>query len=208
MPPAHQRIEITGSLLQSEGGGSEIFSFSMASDSGMTPQDLATACAPVVRTFWQADSNAGIPVTAVVSGVRVEQVAVDGKITSSYFVAIPPTPGLAPNTICTVLSSAITLETDSLGSHGRNIRGRFYPPASFGVVGSTTVGSTAQNYGDEWVGLVNGLNDAGANVCVASTENGGTIAPVTAITVDTVIDTVRRRKNHVTSTRTGRIALG
>nr|CRY96160.1 hypothetical protein [uncultured prokaryote] len=207
MIPAHQRITVDGTLAQAAGGGSEIFTFSMAGHSGLAAQDLSAACAPKANSFWQQNSINGIPSTAVLTGVTVEDIDETGRVTDSYRTAITPVGGQAANTICTLLSNCITLETDVINSHGGKVRGRFYPPASMAVVGSTSTSAQVGTYLAQWAGLVNGFNDAGAVVSVASTANGGVIAPVTAITCDNVVDTIRRRKNHVTAVRSDPLAI-
>lgn len=199
--PAHQRIMISGSLGQDSQGGTEIFDFSMAAASGMSAQALCVAIAPTVSDYWSSDADNGIPLSAALTGVRVEQIAADGTVAGSYYVPIQPINGKYTNTIPTILSHAVTLETSTPGSHGRMVRGRFYPPASITVVGSTASRPTTETYANAWAGLVNGLNDQGANISVASLTAGGQIAKVTGVSVDTVIDTVRRRKNHVTGHR-------
>lgn len=207
MPPAHQRIQITGTLGQDSQGGIEIFDFSMAAASGMSVKDLCTAIAPTVHDYWNGPADNGIPSSVTLTGVRVEAIEADGKVAGSYYVPVANVQGRYQNTIPTILSHAVTLETSTPGSHGRMVRGRFYPPASCTVTGSTASTTTIEAYANAWAGLVNGLNDQGANVSVASTTAGGQIAPVTGVSVDTVIDTVRRRKNHVTGHRSPVVAI-
>lgn len=207
MTPAHQRIQIQGTLGQAEGGGSEIFEFGVACASGMTPQALSAALAPVISDFWNGGAQNGIAASATVRGVRVENLREDGTVGDSFYTAIQPEAGSFSNLIPTIVSHAVTLETETPGSHGRMVRGRFYPPASCSVVGSTATLNAAEVYANAWAGLLNGFNDQGANVCVASTTGGGQIAPVTGVSVDTVIDTVRRRKNHVTAQRSPVVTL-
>lgn len=207
-PPAHQRLVLSGVLTQAAGGGSEIFEFGMAIVSSLSAKAAAQAAQPVALAFWGGDANQGIPQTAQLTGVRVEDVEADGKVSDSYFAAITPArQGAGQNTIPTILSHAITLETDSPGGHGRMVRGRFYPPASCQVVGSTATLDEVNTYAGQWIGLLNGLKGAGLQPAVASTTDGGQVVDVTGITVDTVIDTVRRRKNHVTAARSGRVAI-
>lgn len=201
-PPTHVRISALGTLQQSPGGGAEIFDFSWANHGGQTPQEAAQLAAPVLSAQWEGH-NLSISTHATLTGCRAETVDETGKISSSFYVPITPIVGDAPNSISTVLSTCVTLETETPNDHGRYVRGRFYPPAYVTPqVGSTSSLSDAGYYAQAWAGFVTALNDVGLVVAVASTTGGGQIADVTGVSVATVIDTVRRRRNHVTTQRT------
>ena len=100
---------------------------------------------------------------------------------------------------------AITLETTTPTPKGKTVRGRFYPPNSGWYEAGNAALSAGTNFGDNISGsganLVTKLNTAGASIVVASQLGGGMNAPVTSISADNVIDTVRRRKNHAVGQR-------
>lgn len=201
-PPAHVRVSILGDLVQQPEGGSEIFEFGFADNSGMTTQAVAEAAAPVVLAHWEG-ANLGISTLARLTGVRAEQVAADGKVSNSYYEAISPTVGDAPAFNCTILSSCVTLETSTAGKGGRHVRGRFYPPGLAGTpMGATVSLSDTEYRKGYWAQFLAALNTAGLVVAVASTTGGGQIANVTGVSLATVVDTVRRRRNHVAVQRT------
>jgi hypothetical protein len=200
-PPAHKRVQFLGTLQQVSGGGTDIFEFGFADDSALSTEALATALAPVYAAGWDA-SGIGASEYAHATGVRVEAVAADGKVSDSYYVAITDTPGAATGNTCTVLSHCLTLETATADGHGRNVRGRFYPPAVGGnIEGATVALSDISGYASSWRTFLTNCKAAGAVPSVASVTAGGQIAHVTAVSAATVIDTVRRRKNHVTVQR-------
>nr|CRY96781.1 hypothetical protein [uncultured prokaryote] len=206
MPPAHKRVNFYGTLLQTTGGGSEIFEFGYADSSALTNQALSAALLPVMQTAWTASTNA-VSEYARLDGCRVESIDATGKVTSSYATTgTRPVGGSVAATV-TILSHAITLETATPNDHGGMVRGRFYPPAYVSVEGATSLLTTIQTYANAWRGIVAGLVTAGSIPVVASVTSGGQLAPVTAVSVDTVIDTIRRRKNHVTSQRSTAVAL-
>nr|CRY96778.1 hypothetical protein [uncultured prokaryote] len=205
--PAHLRITLDGTLSQATGGGSEIWTTSVASQSGQTPQALATALGPVLRNFWGSTTDQGISASVALTGVSVEQISLAGAVTASYRAAITPKNGGNDPTICTILSHCVTLETDAQNDHGGSVRGRFYPPASMAVMGSTANAAQVTTYTSQWAGLINAMNDQGALVSVASTTMGGQVVAVTGVSVDNIVDTVRRRKNHLTSVRGAVVAI-
>lgn len=201
-PPTHVRISALGTLQQSSGGGEEIFDFSFANHGGQTPEEAATLAAPVLSSQWEGHSL-GISTKATLTGCRAETVDETGKISSSFYVPITPIIGDAPSVLITVLSTCVTLETETPNDHGRYVRGRFYPPGYvYPIMGSTSSLGDAGYYAAAWAGFITAINDTGLVVAVASTTGGGQIADVTGVSVATVIDTVRRRRNHVTTQRT------
>nr|CRY96141.1 hypothetical protein [uncultured prokaryote] len=205
MPPAHQRVSFTGILLQASGGGQEIFSFGFASDTSGSEQTLAEALAAVAGTQWGGgSSNVQGSYYAGLASVVVESIAADGKVTGSYRADVPSAPvsGLNTSMNLTVPCMAITLETGVQDSKGSKVRGRMYPPAQASQpFGSTVQLSAANDYRDGWKVFMQAMVAAGAVPAVASSTSAG-LVHVTGITVDTVIDTQRRRKNHVTRQRT------
>ena len=199
-PPAHKRVQFTGTLLQADGGGSEVFDFGWADHSTMTIQDIAPLYLARMQTAWTVPNNS-ISSKAKLLGVRVEDVGADGKVIDSFYSGGTQPVGSSVGANCTVLSHCLTLETNNLTGKGRNVRGRFYPPAYMSVAGATAAIGDIQSYASAWSGLFAGFLDDGLVPAVASITNGGQIAPVTAISAATVIDTVRRRRNHVTVQR-------
>lgn len=204
MIPAHRRIAFTGTLNQQQGGGTEIFSFGFASTSTEELSTLANAVGAAMVTIWGAGGDYTFPASAVLRACVAEDILSGGKVNNSYRADLGSTPGvITPTAFPTILSYAATLETGVLGNKGRKVRGRFYPPTTSGtqIVGATCLLVAAEQMRDGIVAICNSLNDAGAAMAVASRESGGIVVPVTGITVDTVVDTQRRRKNHVTSQR-------
>lgn len=199
-PPAHKRVQIQGSLAQQSDGGSEIFDFSFCDASALSLNAVCAAVSPLAQDIF---SNAASEISsfATLTGVRAEAVAADGTVTDSFYLATPHTVGLSDGAVCTVLCSAVTLETNTPGAHGRHVQGRFYPPAYPGVLGATMSAASVTSYAQAWAAFVTELNGAGLVVSVASTTMGGQIAHVTAVTADNVIDTQRRRRNHVAVVR-------
>lgn len=202
LPPAHKRWTVYGVLEQAVGGGSEIFDFGVADQSGLTVRALADAIAPIVSDYWDAHSL-GISSHAFLTGVMVESISDTGKVISSYNHGLAQQVGDNQNGLPTICCNCLTLETGQTDNRGRKIRGRFYPPATLPqVVGSTSTINTALPYAQAWKNLFQDLIAAGADPCVASTTDGGQIVDVVGLTCDTVIDTQRGRKNHVTTQRT------
>lgn len=206
MPPAHTRVQVQGNLLQATGGGQDIFEFGWADSSGLTPEALATLLAPVIHTAWTDPAlDLGISLLAQLTGVRVEDVEANGHVSNSFYVGVTPIVGNSNSFRSTILSVAVTLETDTPNDHGRTVRGRFFPPAApDNPSGSTYTLTDAQDYRDGWGEVLTRVNNAGGLVAVASKTGGGQVAAVTAVSVGTVVDTQRRRKNHVTVQRTAR----
>lgn len=205
-PPAHKRVQFQGVLLQAPAGGSDQFDFGFADASSMTLEALATALAPVAENFFGGATSQASEY-AVLHGVRVEQVEATGKVSNSFYVATDATPGPATGNVCTILSMAVTLETGTAGSHGRMVRGRMFPPAYPVIAGSTALLSDAQTFAQHWAGFISGCKAAGAVPAVASITGGGQIAHVTGASCGSVIDTQRRRKNHVTVQRTSVVGV-
>lgn len=199
-PPAHIRVVAQGTLQQYAGGGSEIFEFGFADDSGKTPQQVATIAAPLFLSSW-ANGGCQCSEYATLTGCRAEAVAADGTVSNSYYVPITPTQGLADGANWTLLSLCVTLETTTPDGHGRHVRGRFYPPAYPAGYGSTIAMADAVAYAQNWAGLIAGMKGQGLVPSVASQTAGGQIAHVTGVSAATVLDTQRRRKNHVTVAR-------
>ena len=201
-PPAHKRVEFQGTLAQAPGGGSDIFAFGFADDSALTIEALAAALAPVYSSFF-GGTEAGCSEYAQATGVRCESILADGTVAGSYYVAITPVSGLATGFTTTILTTAVTLETATPDGHGRMVRGRFYPPAiPAGPEGSTVAIEAARDFAGSWRDFVQNCNTAGAVASVASVTAGGQIAHVIGTSCGTVLDTQRRRKNHVTVQRT------
>lgn len=201
-PPAHTRVQFQGTLEQAPGGGTDQFDFGFADASGLSNEALCNALAGVAQSVWDA-SGSGTSSFATLRGVRCESVAADGKVTGSYYVAIPPTAGIATGNEITILTQAVTLETGTPDGHGRMVRGRMFPPAwAPQINGSTCTVSDATTFRNTWGEFLSNCKSAGAVPAVASVTAGGQIANVTGVSVGTVIDTQRRRKNHVTVSRT------
>lgn len=200
-PAAHKRIIFYGALLQAVGGGAEIYSFSMASQSEESDSDLAQALDPGMQGNM-ANGALQISSHAVHQGTRVESVDAAGKVTSSYNVSNSAgAQGLNQELLLTICCQAVTLETGDLDEKGRKVRGRIYPPAmASSPVGSTTSASDTTAYNTAWGTFLASLNDIGAAIAVASTTSAGLVA-VTGTSVDNVVDTQRRRKNQVQSVR-------
>lgn len=200
-PPAHKRLQFTGTLAQADGGGSEIFDFGFADHSSMTIQAIAPLALARMQTAW-TDPNHSISFYATLVGVRVEQVEADGKVSDSFYQEGTKPNGSATGASITVLSNCITLETQNDTGKGRTVRGRFYPPSYMSVKGATSLLTDIESYAQAWASTLSGMVSDGLVPAVASVTNGGQIAPVTATSAGTVIDTVRRRRNHVTVQRT------
>lgn len=205
---AHKRIAIQGLLLQTAGGGQDIFEFTLADSSGLSLADTAGHADTVTRNQWGSGTfSLGISEYAEYNSCRVEAIDGSGKVTNSYFLqSYNAIPGTSVSNTCTILSHAVTLETGAINSRGRKVRGRFYPPAYFPIEGATGSLSDAQSYATHWAGYISALNAAGLVISVASSTSAG-LVPVTGCSVDTVIDTQRRRKNRVTSQRSNTVAV-
>lgn len=199
-PPAHRRLQFSGVLAQATGGGQEIFDFGFADNSGLALQTVASTALARMQTAW-TDANHSVSFYATLVGVRVEEVLADGKIGDSYYLEGTKPNGSATGAVCTVLSHCLTLETATDTGKGRMVRGRFYPPAYMGIKGATALESDMEAYAGAWASTFNGFIQDGLIPAVASVTSGGQIAPVVAITAATVIDTIRRRRNHVSVQR-------
>lgn len=206
-PPAHNRVGICGTLDQASDGGSEIFEFGFADKSTMSVHDLAVMVAAQAVSFWD---GGGLQISshAQLTHVVAERIGIDGKVSGSYRVDVTPRPGDNTNGMPTLTCHAVTLETGGVSPKGGKIRGRMFPPATLSqTIGSTSTVSDANLYAVSWKGFVATLNSNGAQVCVASSTGTGGLYTVTGITVDTVLDTQRRRKNHVTGHRSAVAAV-
>lgn len=205
-PPAHRRLQFTGTLAQATDGGNEIFDFGFADKSALSLHAIATAALARMQTAW-TDPNHSISFYATLVGVRVEDVAADGKVTDSYYLEGTKPNGSATGATVTVLSHCVTLETQTDTGKGRMVRGRFYPPAYMSVKGATALLSDIDQYALAWAATLNGMVQDGLVPAVASVTAGGQIAQVTAVSAATVIDTVRRRRNHVTVQRSPKASI-
>lgn len=199
-PPAHKRIQFQGTLIQAAGAGSEIFDFGFADLSGLSLEAIATSALGRMQTAWTQPNN-DVSNLARLDGVRVESVDAAGKVDGSFYMGGTQPVGAATGANCTVLSMCLTLETTTDTGSGRFVRGRFYPPAYPSIAGATSPADAANQYAGSWASVLNGMYQDGIRPGVASTTGGGQLAPVTSLTAANVIDTVRRRRNHVTVTR-------
>lgn len=201
-PPQHNRVTAVGTLLQSPNGGSDIFSFSVADSSAMSPQALATAFAPLAHALWEGNSLQ-LSTQARLDAIVVEEILESGKVATSYRQDVSPIIGDNGNGYPTLLCHALTLETGQVDNRGRKIRGRIYPPATMSqVIGSTSNINSADAYAEAWTNWIFTLNSVGAEACVASSTNAGHLVAINGVSADTIIDTQRRRKNGVTGQRT------
>lgn len=205
-PPSHKRVQFQGTLLQASGGGSEIFDFGWADHSTLTIQALAPLYLSRMQTAWTVPVN-NVSSFAQLDAVRLEDVAADGTVTDSFYLKGTSPVGASTGARQTVLSNCLTLETNNDTGKGRTVRGRFYPPAYCASMGSTTDTATLQSYVNGWASVLSGMMTDGCIPAVASITSGGQIAPVTALSAGTVIDTVRRRRNHVTVQRSTKVAV-
>lgn len=203
-PPAHKRVSFGGTLAQAVGGGTEIFTFSIADRSALAIDVLATQAGNEMHALW-AGSQLGLSKDASLTYCVAESVDASGKITGSYRHEMTPIIGDNASGYPTILCNAITLETQTNDGRGRKVRGRIYPPAfASQILGSTSVVEDAEQLASRWAFAINELNSTGMVCCVASTTNGGQLATITDTTCDTIVDTQRRRKNHVTGHRSAR----
>lgn len=201
LPPAHNRVGICGTLDQAVDGGSEIFEFGFADKSTMSVHDLAVMVSTQAVSFWDG-GGLQLSTHANLTHVVAERIGADGKVSGSYRVDNTSRPGDNSNGVPTLCCNAVTLETGGISPKGGKIRGRMFPPASLSqITGSTGSLSDANLYAVSWKGFIATLNSNGAQVCVASSTGSGGLYTVTGITVDTILDTQRRRKNHVTGHR-------
>lgn len=205
-PPAHKRIQFQGTLQQSTGGGAEIFDFGWADSSTMSISAIAAAAGARMHTAWSEGGNQ-ISAYATLTGVRVEDVTSSGTVSDSFYFAVDPVAGSSDGATATVLSNCLTLETDANTGKGRTVRGRFYPPAYLALIGSTCTVGNLDFYVAAWASVLNGMISDGMQPAVASVTAGGQIADVTALSAGTVIDTVRRRRNHVTVQRSAKHSI-
>lgn len=195
-PPAHNRLSFTGTI-----PGPEIFSFSLCDSSALSPKAAAMAAqGPIQDAFSNGPTNC--MADATLTHVICEAIAADGKVSSSYAQATQATQGASLGAKWNVLTQAVTLETDTDNGHGRTVRGRFYPPAYNDGQGAAAAYNATLAYALAWSQFITALNTAGLTICVASATDGGQLARVTACTVDTLLDTQRRRKNRATGQRT------
>lgn len=198
----HNRISVEGAFPAAQGVTGEIWSFSLASDDGHTPQDLGPLVQGPIET-WFHDPNNMILSTITMTGIRVEAVSADGKVATSFLVNSSVAGGLVQtNSMPWICCMAITLDTADTNPKGTKIRGRFYPPATGWDGRSLGIGTNlGLNVAQSGARLVTALNAAGANIVVASQTGGGKNAVVTGCSADNVIDTQRRRKNHAVGVR-------
>lgn len=203
MTAAHNRIIFAGTCNQNTGNSADIFEFTMADASTLTLQQLATKADTVMRNYWaNAQYATGCSEFANYTNCRAEAINAEGKVTDSYYLqSYNAIPGLNQAQNCTILSHAVTLETGQLNARGRKVRGRFFPPANAGTEGSSCGIDDATTYAQAWGSVVQALNDAGCVISVASSTSAGLVS-VTGVSVDTVIDTMRSRKNRVVGQRT------
>lgn len=204
MATAHNRVIVSGVLLQAQNGGQEIFDFGWADMSSLSPQALAQALIGIMQdAFSNPTYSCQLSAQAQLEGVRVEHIGTDGKVDGSYYQGVGggPYTGLNTNTRCTITCLAVSLETGQVDSKGTKIRGRFYPPGDPGdVTGATFALSDMNGYLAAWKKTMDRVATAGGIVAVNSSTNVGLVA-ATGLSCGNSIDTQRRRKNHISTFR-------
>lgn len=204
----HQKITIYGTLAQGTGStGNEEFSFSVAVLTSLTDEEVAVIGDNAAYGNWD-QSGIGISVGATYTGCRVETINTAGKVISSYNKPNANNRnGENSQLEMTICCQAITLETASVDSKGRKVRGRIYPPAmAVGPLGSTLPVSATADYVTAWAAFFTYLETQGCPPQVASSTSAG-LTPVTGISADNIVDTQRRRKNQLTGTRSAIVAI-
>nr|CRY96113.1 hypothetical protein [uncultured prokaryote] len=195
--PAHQRINIRGTL-SAAGIADEGFAFGWALQDDDAGQLNVGGVQAAIQGYF-SDPDSGIGSAAVCTGFDVVDV-VPGK--STIAASHNFTPGIAGNgqyssfdSIPTILCAAVTLEGD--GRVGKFGRGRFYPP----------------NYAMPWqydvlvpalalppvVAFLAAMVAANAAPAVASSN--GTLYNVHNVSMDSRVDTQRRRMYSVKPSR-------
>lgn len=210
IPAAHNRVEVTGTLLQQVGGGSEIFSFSWADMSTLALNTIAGIVnAEMQSAFSDPTKSIQASTHAQYLATRVESIDSAGKVTGSYNQAAGggPYTGLNSSMTCTMTCLCVSLETGQIDSRGNKVRGRFFPPAqAAGLIGATFDSTDMNGYTDAWAASFNRMVTAGLVPAVASSTSVGLVA-ATGISCANTVDVQRRRKNRVTVFRSHTTAI-
>lgn len=213
---AYLRLSVVGTLQ-----GNQTWSFSIATNApaSTTAGDVAAYAVQAYTDFLSAAWNTSATGTVAlktlvlsadsVTGVRAYWHANDAgpaSITGASTAAAVAGTGISPSPPqCALVASLLT------GFSGRSNRGRIYLPYTGGGVAATgraskdpgQVATTVAN----WLSLVRTRSlGATATLPIVHGVNGNGF-PITAVRVDNVVDTQRRRRDKITATATGNAGL-
>jgi len=175
----------------------EIWQFGLHFDSAVLPANTAAIDAAIAA--WFTASNASEYVRYI--GFKAAIIAPDGKYPPSHvplvFTRTQPLSGSSTNgQLVPQASLAVTLTTAL--ARGRGHAGRIYPPPmAYTIQSNGQILDTTNAIPPKWVTFLNALITAvGARLVIAS-QAAGTFTPVTGIRLGKVVDTQRKRRNHL-----------
>lgn len=201
-PIRHKLLTVFGSSW----GGAEEWSYSVRIIPETSEQDVTQAqvdaLATPTSTFWN-DTGCGMPVNYLLEGIKLAPIATDGNYPPdeiSYTHLFTADPGPASTVVHPPqIAYAVTLTTSA--PRGRGSKGRFYVPAPGFAVGST--GKITTGYppaimaaARTWILAINSATNVGT-VGVLSSLGSGTSRVVAGLRAGVVLDTQRRRRNHL-----------
>lgn len=203
-PIRHKLLTVAGSSWN----GTEEWSFSVRiiPDSGgeSVSQTQCDDAAATVTTFWNT-TGLGMPSNYVLEQTKLAPIGTDGHYPEGEIAFVHNHSGdtgpassvfHAPQ-----IAYAVTLLTAV--PRGRGSRGRFYLPAPSFAVSSTTgklssgVASGIGGIVKDWLNALNGVTGLGTVGLITKVGLFGTSHAVTAVKTGVVLDTQRRRRNHL-----------
>lgn len=217
--PTHMKAVVYGTLASGVQGWS--IGINLLGPSGYPVGDPAinAAAQQLYADFLSAGWSTATSGAVALAGLAGTEAKVDGVRLYGYSgnftvaaVVGQSTGASVPGTGATVMPPQTALVcTLRTGLAGRARQGRIYLPHQVG--GMTTGGQTSRNVGQVATSVANVLS-----LWRTRTYNGSNLVPivagatagqleVTAVTVDNVLDTQRRRRDKVKATTTGRAAL-
>lgn len=203
MPYApHTRVTLEGVLSGSGSANSEIFSTGFAVNQTDVVLSQAEDAAAKCATWWAGTTNGPyISNGALLTRLRFASIAPDGSYAAPPVVITLPNPiaGGATSEHPFFLAVAPTLETSTVETNGRRVRGRMYLPIyGISVNGAKFTIEARDNIAQALASLMTDLSegDSALQIVVAS-RSMAVNAPVDGITCDNIYDVQRRRKNRV-----------
>lgn len=173
-----------------------------ANNSGLTQAQEEAALLDLstkLRTAWaQATNPSGS--TAGLTWEKANLVGADGKYVRDYTNVIDHAQVVSPNASAYPLQVSMAITLTTAAERGLASKGRIFMPAPWQPLsGPDKTWSTAQSLvAANWMAaLINSINDANAlgNVVVASSTRTGATRSVRGVSVGSVPDTMRSRRN-------------
>lgn len=217
----HWRVQASGVARSSDATDLEIWSWSFALGN-LTGTDLPTdllsgealgLCQDIndaIGAYW-TDDNAQISQQAVLTLVKIAPLDASGSYAGEPYESAHNTPGgLAVNQPYPLqVAQAVSLNGPS-AIHP--VRGRWYMPAPAEAIDPATFSWSASQTGfastaaKDFLDAVNSaifdhFPFSFARACIASKKGAGQNAPITTISVGSVPDTIRRRRNALLEAR-------